>query len=134
MTVTLGGGEKQRLHAVVLPYPARGHSIPLLHFAKRLHAMGVTVTFVNVFNHLSKEVFRSLEGLDLTALRVVPLGDCSLEPGGGSLPYIRHTESLEPEAELLLESLFAQDPESPPACIISDMFLGWTQVINPPPT
>ena len=134
MTVALDGAKKERLHAVVLPYPARGHSIPLLHFAERLHAMGVTVTFVNAFNHLSEEVFRSLKGLEHTSMRVVPLGDSSVQPGSGTLPYLMHVESLEPEAELLLESLFAQDPECPPDCIVSDMFLGWTQVINPRPT
>lgn len=134
MTVALDGAKHQRLHAVVLPYPAKGHSIPLLHFAERLRAMGVTVTFVNVFNHLSEEVFRSLKGVEHTSMRVVPLGDSSVQPGGGSLPYVKHIESMEPEAELLLESLFAQDPELPPDCIVSDMFLGWTQVIDPRPT
>jgi hypothetical protein len=123
MTVAvLDGGKSQRLHAVVLPYPAKGHSIPLLHFAERLDAMGVTVTFVNAFNHLSEEVFRSLIGLEHASMRVVALGDSSVQPGGGTLPYLRHVESLEAEAELLLESLFD--------CIVTDMFLGWTQVIN----
>lgn len=130
MTVALDGGKSQRLHAVVLPYPARGHSIPLLHFAERLQAMGVAVTFVNAFNDLSEEVFRSLKGLQHASMRVVPLGDSSVQPGGAWLPYLMHTESLQPEAELLLESLFAQDPECPPDCIVTDMFLGWTQVIN----
>lgn len=117
------------LHVVVLPYPAKGHSIPLLHFAKRLHSMGVMVTFVNTFSHLAREHFRTLEGLDRSTMRVVPLGVPPREgEGTSSLPFIHHVNELVADSELLVEGLFSQPGDAPPACIVSDMFLGWTQV------
>lgn len=36
-----------KVHVLVLPYPAQGHINPLLQFCKRLVAKGVTATFVN---------------------------------------------------------------------------------------
>jgi len=120
---------KRQLHAVVLPYPAKGHSIPLLHFAKRLHSMDVVVTFVNTFNHLSKEHFRTLDGLGGSSMRVVPLGVTPPEgEGHQSLPYVEHVNELVTDAEVMVAELFAKNEDAPPACIISDMFLGWTQV------
>lgn len=120
---------KRQLHAVVLPYPAKGHSIPLLHFAKRLHSMDVVVTFVNTFNHLSREHFGTLDGLDDSSMRVVPLGVSPPEgEGSGSLPYVEHVHELVTDAEVMVAELFAANEGAPPACIVSDMFLGWTQV------
>lgn len=78
-----------KLHVVVLPYPAKGHSIPLLHFAKRLHSMDVVVTFVNTFSHLSRAHFRTLDVLESSTMRVVPLGVPPPEgEGTGNLPYV----------------------------------------------
>jgi len=138
MTVSLAELRQRRkassrpLHVVVLPYPAKGHSIPLLHFAKRLHGMGVVVTFVNTFSHLSREHFRTLDGLDISAIRVVPLGVPPAEgEGEGGLPYAKHVNGLVPEAEAMVAELFAgkdEDDAPAPDCIVSDMFLGWTQV------
>lgn len=120
---------KRKLHAVVLPYPAKGHSIPLLHFAKRLHSMDVVVTFVNTFSHLSTEHFRTLDGLDSSSMRVVPLGVTPPEgEGSGSLPYVKRVNELVSDAEVMVAKLFSENEDAPPACIISDMFLGWTQV------
>lgn len=141
MTVSLAELRQRRkaasprpLHVVVLPYPAKGHSIPLLHFAKRLHGMGVVVTFVNTFSHLAREHFRTLDGLDISAIRVVPLGVPPAEgEGEGGLPYAKHVNGLVSEAEAMVAELFAgkdDDSDAPaPDCIVSDMFLGWTQIV-----
>lgn len=131
MTILLTNGEntggKEKLHMVVLPYPAKGHSIPLLHFAKRLHSLGITVTFFNTFNHMTDEHFRTLDGLD-SSMRVVSLGTTPQEgEGKGSLPYVNHVNDLVGETEDLMQKLIVENPSAPPASIISDMFLGWTQ-------
>ncbi|KAG0606959.1 hypothetical protein M758_9G182500 [Ceratodon purpureus] len=129
MTVAHEPCKSKRLHAVLLPYPAKGHSIPLLHLAKRLHSMGVVVTFANTYNHLSEEDLRSCDGLH-SAIRVVLLGVPSPEwVGLESLPYSEHMEELVPEAERLVEELFTRHEDAPPACIISDMFLGCFQAV-----
>lgn len=73
MTVAHEPCKPKQLHAVLLPYPANGHSIPLLHLPKRLQSIGVVVTFANTYNHLFKEHFRTLDGLDST-IRAVSLG------------------------------------------------------------
>jgi hydroquinone glucosyltransferase len=144
--------DRALLHAIILPYPARGHSIPLLHFAKHLHSLGVTVTYVNVFNHLSKDVFDMLdinateeadgeEGKDdqdhsngnrskssRRSIRVVQLGVPPVQTKAvKNLPYVREVDTLVEATEEMMEKLFAENRAAPPACLVSDMFLGWTQ-------
>jgi hypothetical protein len=148
--------DRALLHAIILPYPARGHSIPLLHFAKHLHSLGVTVTYVNVFNHLSKDVF---DMLDINAteeaddeeeeeeekddqdhsngnrskssrrsIRVVQLGVPPVQTKAvKNLPYVREVDTLVEATDEMMEKLFAENQAAPPACLVSDMFLGWTQ-------
>jgi hypothetical protein len=144
--------DRALLHAIILPYPARGHSIPLLHFAKHLHSLGVTVTYVNVFNHLSKDVF---DMLDINAteeadeeeeeddqdhsngnrskssrrsIRVVQLGVPPVQTKAvKNLPYVREVDTLVEATEEMMEKLFAENQAAPPVCLVSDMFLGWTQ-------
>ncbi|KAH7510754.1 hypothetical protein JRO89_XSUnG0255100 [Xanthoceras sorbifolium] len=66
-------------HAICIPYPAQGHIIPLLQFAKLLHSKGFHITFVNSeFNH--RRLLRSkgpdcLKGLpDDFQLETIPDG------------------------------------------------------------
>jgi hypothetical protein len=147
--------DRALLHAIILPYPARGHSIPLLHFAKHLHSLGVTVTYVNVFNHLSKDVFDMLDinpteeaddeeeeeekddqdhsngnrsKSSRRSIRVVQLGVPPVQTKAvKNLPYVREVDTLVEATEEMMEKLFAENQAAPPACLVSDMFLGWTQ-------
>ncbi|CAK9213508.1 unnamed protein product [Sphagnum troendelagicum] len=145
--------DRALLHVIILPYPARGHSIPLLHFAKHLHSLGVTVTYVNVFNHLSKDVFDTVdinateeeeeeEKVDQDhsnrnrsksrrrSIRVVQLGVPPVQTKAvRSLPYVREVGTLVEATEEMMEKLFAENQAAPPACLVSDMFLGWTQLV-----
>jgi hydroquinone glucosyltransferase len=142
--------DRALLHAIILPYPARGHSIPLLHFAKHLHSLGVTVTYVNVFNHLSKDVFDMLDvnateeeekddqdhsnrNRSRRSIRVVQLGVPPVQAKAvKSLPYVREVDTLVEATEEMMEKLFAENEAAPPACLVSDMFLGWTQASKKP--
>ncbi|CAN5963980.1 unnamed protein product, partial [Sphagnum jensenii] len=148
--------DRALLHVIILPYPARGHSIPLLHFAKHLHSLGVTVTYVNVFNHLSKDVFdmvdinateeeeeeeeeekvdqdhsnRNRSKSRRRSIRVVQLGVPPVQTKPvRSLPYVREVDTLVEATEEMMEKLFAENQAAPPACLVSDMFLGWTQLV-----
>lgn len=116
-----------RPHAVIFPFPAKGHSIPVLHFARQLSALGVTVTFVNAFDHIEPKDFKAVEGLD--KIRVVGLGGLP-QPGDelGPLPMIPASERITKDFEHLLEHLHSTPDLAPPSCILCDMFLGWTQV------
>jgi hydroquinone glucosyltransferase len=150
--------DRALLHAIILPYPARGHSIPLLHFAKHLHSLGVTVTYVNVFNHLSKDVFdmldvnateeeeeeeeekddqdhsnRNRSKSSRRSIRVVQLGVPPVQTKAvKNLPYVREVDTLVEATEEMMEKLFAENEAAPPACLVSDMFLGWTQASKKP--
>lgn len=114
-------------HVVILPFPAKGHSIPVLHFARQLSALGVTITFVNAFDHIEPKDFKQVEGLD--KLRVVGLGGLP-QPGDeiGPLPMIPASERITQDFEDLLQELRSTPGLAPPVCILCDMFLGWTQV------
>ena len=110
-----------------LPLPSEGHSIPVLYFARQLSALGVTVTFVNAFDHIEPKDFQAVEGLD--TIRVVGLGGLP-QPGDelGPLPMIPAVERITEDFEQLLEHLHSTPDLAPPVCILCDMFLGWTQV------
>lgn len=113
MTIT----KPEQLHVIFLPFPAKGHSLPMLHFAKQLHSAGVMVTFVNSYNHLSSQHFRDLD----STIQIESLG----EPEGEEcVATARHADELASDAELLIKNIYTR---APLACIVSDMFLGWTQ-------
>lgn len=112
------------LHAVIIPYPLEGHNLPAVQLARKLAGCGIEVTFANVFECLAQEHFEILHS---DSIRTVNLG-LATDPGPGPLPYFKVVESLEGEAEKLLEKLSNENVASPPTCLISDIFLGWTQV------
>ncbi|KAL1534345.1 7-deoxyloganetin glucosyltransferase [Salvia divinorum] len=65
-------------HVVCIPYPAQGHIVPVLRFAKILHSRGFFVTFVNTeFNHNRLVRARgpeSVVGLEGFQFRTIPDG------------------------------------------------------------
>ncbi|CAM6016420.1 unnamed protein product, partial [Sphagnum balticum] len=116
--------DRALLHTIILPYPARGHSIPLLHFAKHLHSLGVTVTYVN--DHSNGNGSKSSR----RSIRVVQLGVPPVQTKAvKNLPYVREVDTLVEATEEMMEKLFAENQAAPPACLVSDMFLGWTQLV-----
>ena len=115
-------------HVVIMPYPSKGHSIPILHFARKLSALGVTITFVNSYEHIKPKDFLSIEGLD--KLRVMKIGGPVL-PGdeiARPLPMVDASERIIQDFEELVGILICTPGLPRPACLLCDMFLGWTQV------
>lgn len=115
-------------HVVIMPYPSKGHSIPVLDFARKLSALPVTITFVNSYEHIKPKDFQSLEGLE--KLRVMKIGGPIL-PGdeiARPLPMVDASERIIQDFEELVEKLISTPGLPRPACLLCDMFLGWTQV------
>lgn len=109
------------LHVLVIPYPARGHNLASIQLARKFVRYGVRITMANIFSNLSQDL---LEICKTEEIQVVNLGVRPAHPGHANLPYLSDVESVQGEAEQLLASL--QSPAV--TCILSDIFLGWTQV------
>ncbi|XP_057767136.1 UDP-glycosyltransferase 89B2 [Salvia miltiorrhiza] len=118
-------------HVLVFPFPAQGHMIPLLDFTAQIAAAGLSVTVVVTPKNLpSLDRVLAAHPASITAL-VLPF------PPHPALPAAAENLSqLPPDAfRFVLRALgdlrdpllrwFRSHP-SPPAAIISDLFLGWT--------
>jgi len=94
-------------HALIIPYPAQGHVIPLLELAHALVDRGFTVTFANSeFNH-RRVVAAAAESslLDRSRIRLVAVPD-GMEPGEDRNNLVRLTllmaEHMAPRVEDLI--------------------------------
>lgn len=108
------------IHLLVIPYPARGHSLAACQLARKFVRDGVRITLVDLFSDMAAE------HLDICAtegIHVAKVGPADADRGALPLPYLKLVESVEGETEQLIASL-----SQPVTCIISDFFLGWTQV------
>lgn len=107
-------------HLLVIPYPARGHNLASIQLARKFLPYGVRVTMANIFSNMSQDLLDVCETEDI---KVVNLGICPANPGPSNLPFLGDVESVQGETKHLVASLT-------PAvtCILSDIFLGWTQV------
>ena len=118
-------------HALVIPYPAQGHVIPLLELAHALVDRGFTVTFVNSeFNHsrvlaaMTDDTTRN--GGLLGRIRLVEVPD-GMEPGEDRNNLIRLTvlmaEHMAPRVEDLITRSHA-GVDGPITCMVADYNLG----------
>ena len=117
----VGEGDTGSIHLMVIPYPARGHDLAALQVARKLLSYGVRITMVNIFSNMSQDhlVVCIAENISVVNLGIRPAHG----PGPSGLPFLGDMESVQGETELLVRNL------SPAVtCIISDQFLGWTQV------
>ncbi|KAL6640868.1 hypothetical protein ACP70R_019049 [Stipagrostis hirtigluma subsp. patula] len=120
-------------HALIIPYPAQGHVIPLLELAHALVDRGFTVTFANSeFNH-ARVVAAMSEKKDgdggarlLERIRLVAVPD-GMAPGEDRANLVRLTvlmaESMAPRVEeLIRRSVEAEG--GPITCMVTDYNLG----------
>lgn len=125
--------EKQKPHAVFIPFPAQGHVSPMLKLAKLFHHKGFHITFVNTeYNHrrlLRSRGPNSLDGLPDFHFRTIPDG---LPPSDGnatqhvpSLCYSTAHNCLAPFCNLISE-INSSDDLPPVSCIISDGIMTFT--------
>ncbi|KAL6606045.1 hypothetical protein ACP70R_041698 [Stipagrostis hirtigluma subsp. patula] len=123
-----------RDHVVVFPFMAKGHTLPLLHFAAALAAHygddGIRVTVVTTPGNLSFARRRLPASVRLVALPFPSHPDL---PAGVESTDALPSQSLFPaflRATALLREPFAEYMASlptPPLALVSDFFLGFTQ-------
>ncbi|KAL7604048.1 hypothetical protein Lser_V15G20320 [Lactuca serriola] len=117
-------------HAILVPYPAQGHVIPMMELMQRLVKHGVKVTFVNTnFTHkLVTDAFSEDEKLnDLASLVSLPDG---LETGEdrndfGKLPDAIFRVMPEKLEEMIKELNAKGDDFEKVTCIVADICMGW---------
>ncbi|CAN0896242.1 UDP-glycosyltransferase 89A2 [Linum grandiflorum] len=134
-------------HILVFPYPAQGHTLPLLDLIHRLLTLRrFSVTVVTTPKNLHS--LSPLISLHHPLLRplIFPFPPHPLLPAGvenvkdignsGNLPIVNALHKLsdpiaawfdsQPDPKPELESEFSSGPWPKPIAIISDFFLGWT--------
>ncbi|KAI3867161.1 hypothetical protein MKX03_021019 [Papaver bracteatum] len=123
-------------NVILFPFMAQGHIIPYLALALKIQSkFGYTVTILNTplnIKKLQKSLPPNTSGINLVSLPFCS-SDHNLPPNSENtdvLPYpmfITLFESayfLKPHFNKFISDLASAN--TPPVCIISDMFLGWT--------
>ncbi|KAG0577479.1 hypothetical protein KC19_5G159600 [Ceratodon purpureus] len=135
------GERLQGGHVVVFPFPASGHIAPFIPFARSLARYGVAITFVCPKHELSKVMRSLVEDESFDARENVKLETFEVPIEGGldmaSFDDLKHImyENVEKfdkmMGKLMGVSRMIEYPShcngGAPVCIISDMFLGFTQ-------
>ncbi|KAI4386430.1 hypothetical protein MLD38_004362 [Melastoma candidum] len=120
------------VHVLVIPYPAQGHTLPMLDLAHRLALAGISLTILTtpanlptltpLLNSHPSSLLRTLV-LPFPPHPSIPPGVENVRHLGnrGNAPVISALSSL----RLPILNWFHTHPD-PPLAIISDFFLGWT--------
>ncbi|KAM0058265.1 putative 7-deoxyloganetin glucosyltransferase [Helianthus debilis subsp. tardiflorus] len=117
-----------RPHALVIPYPAQGHVIPILELAQCLVTKGVKVTFINTeVNHslvtsncLDKDGFG-----DLMQMVALPDGIESSEDRSDIRKLnLSMLQTMPRKLEELIEKINKED-SSKVSCVIADDSMAW---------
>lgn len=134
----------QGAHVVMVPFPAQGHITPFIHFAKILACYGITTTFLTPPIKLSgltalteDYTFEARHNIKLASF-TFPAGlEANDKDKFEDVKRFMEGDDMAMQLEELITSLIAasvviQSPSTsqigPPACIISDMLIGRTQV------
>ncbi|KAI3835076.1 hypothetical protein MKX03_016762 [Papaver bracteatum] len=116
------------MHALVIPFPAQGHVIPLMKFSHCLADHDFKITVVNTeFNH--ERVMASLpkNGNKENQLRLVSIPD-GMEPGDDRNHFPKLCDSMCSKMPAYLKELIGDINEcsdSKITCIIADENMGW---------
>ncbi|GLJ06407.1 hypothetical protein SUGI_0038400 [Cryptomeria japonica] len=136
------GEHRQKHHVVMFPFMAQGHIIPFFQLSKLAARTGFTITIVSTplnVQALTPTIQSARQKDSSLDIRLAELPFSSAHHGlpprsekTDSLPYsqvltlMEAAEYLQPHFENLIRRICAEDGCTP-LCIISDMFLGWTQ-------
>lgn len=124
-------------HVVVFPFPASGHIAPFVPFARCIASHGVAITFLYPKHEYARvrelESFDARENVELVAFDVPLAGGLSFS-SFDTLKYFMYDNVAQFDAivaQLMDRPRTIQYPApcdaGPPVCIVSDMFLGFTQ-------
>lgn len=127
-------------HVVLFPFPASGHIAPFIPFAKSLARDGVAVTFLyprhefsNVKSLVEDDSFDARENVKLLLFEVPIEGGLNFASVNVLKDFMyENVEKFDAiVGRLMGESRTIHYPMQceggPPVCIVSDMFLGFTQ-------
>ncbi|KAI3995870.1 hypothetical protein MKX01_042463 [Papaver californicum] len=119
----------KKIHALVLPFPAQGHVIPLMKLSYHLSEHGFKITFVNTeYNHervvasLPKESNSKENNIHLVS---IPDGR---EPAANRRDFAKVFDSILSSMPSYLEVLIREINESSDdkiTCVIADEHMGW---------
>jgi UDP:flavonoid glycosyltransferase YjiC (YdhE family) len=133
-------------HVVAFPFPAGGHLARFIPFAKSLARNGLTITFITTIPHLANARRALVENNSFEARENIRLVSFDLPAEYAEvnrknfIAMIQVTNNMRDQLCELMTGLMkpngvtsdiSQSSDSrfgPPVCIISDMFLAWTQV------
>jgi len=115
-------------HALMLPYPAQGHVVPLMELAHCLVDRGFKITFINTeYNHSRVVAASCKKGEDMGRIRLVTVPD-GLEPGEDRNDIGRLTQGLLNVTPGCLEELIRNSNETweeKITCFIVDWSMAW---------
>ncbi|XP_010923595.1 UDP-glycosyltransferase 83A1 [Elaeis guineensis] len=115
-------------HAIIIPYPAQGHVIPLLALSHSLVAHGFKITFINSeFNHDRVVASLSKGGDGVEGIHMVSFPD-GLAPGEDRNDLRKLTEGFVRVMPRCLEELIERMNTSGGdrvTCVIADGNMGW---------
>lgn len=116
-----------------MPYPSVGHSAPFVQFAKHLARAGVAVSFMAPDAEISSFTHLLIGDAALEArhnITVVPFAFPIHQEEMDVVYFFSIRDWMQANAEKFHEIIACLDDAAagPPVCIISDMFLGFTQV------
>ncbi|CAL1391881.1 unnamed protein product [Linum trigynum] len=125
--------ETKQHHAVLFPFMAKGHIIPLLHFAhlllrRRIHVTVLTTPATRSFvaDHLAGHPSSDVVTIPFPQLGILPPGVESSDklPSMSLFPrFAMSTKLMQPDFERALGTLHGTRPVD---FLVSDGFLGWT--------
>ncbi|KAJ7517597.1 hypothetical protein O6H91_21G031000 [Diphasiastrum complanatum] len=131
-------------HAVIAPLPCHGHILPALSLARVLAANGLFITFVLSQHRITgprsaASYLLSLQKSLPSSFRLLAIPDplsspdpvCGVDEGLDSVTAeIERSQLMQQPFERLMDDLMAADAfPGAPVCIISDVWLSWTQEI-----
>ncbi|KAJ3673844.1 hypothetical protein LUZ60_005836 [Juncus effusus] len=112
-------------HALVLPWPAQGHIIPLMHLSHFLSNHGFKITFVNT-EHNHNRIVRARNMSDLDQIRMISIPD-GFGPDENPLGPMFFTSFQTQMSSLLMDLIkeINEGGEEKIICIIADVGMVW---------
>ncbi|KAF5727793.1 UDP-glycosyltransferase 89A2-like [Tripterygium wilfordii] len=121
----------QAPHILIFPYPAQGHTLPLLDFTHQLALRGLTLTILTTPKNLPTLSHLLQTHPQIKTLTLPFPSHPSLPPGVENVKELGNAGNLPIMAALpnLRDPIihWFRSNTNPPVAIISDFFLGWTQ-------
>ncbi|KAF2283564.1 hypothetical protein GH714_011999 [Hevea brasiliensis] len=124
-------------HVVIFPFMAQGHILPLLDLSKALSRQHIKVSIIttpgnakSILNYISSYPHVYLIEIPFPTIDGLPKGcenTSQLPSMEFHLPFVNVTKQLRKPFQNILETML--ESQTPPLCVISDFFLGWTLAV-----